>query len=378
MGRHSIWLSFVSLCAITAAAQDLENLQVHGFATQGFLYSSHNNYLTMKSSDGSLQWTEGALSFSQAVTEKLRVGIQLHMSQMGEFGGPELEVDWASGDYKFNDRLGVRMGKIKTPLGLYNDSQDVDSLHLWVLLPQGMYPVDNRDYDLSELGGEVYGSMPLGERRGEIHYRGHAGGSALAEDGGYVRQLQQYGVTFPSPPRGSTFGGDVRWATPLAGLTVGSSAISTSLEGTGDIGSLRMPPAMTLAYYAQFNRGKLHLAGEYWRVPLYIVLNVGPNNIVMPMDSRAWYPMASYDLTKRLQVGSYYSHYVNKTQSTQEYVSYSKDWVVSGRYNFNSYFYGKLEAHFLHGTGLGYYQSTNPDGLKPTTNMLAARVGFSF
>jgi hypothetical protein len=110
------------LAAFSLAAQDLENLQFHGFATQGFLFSSHNNYLTMKSSDGSLQWTEGALSVSDTLSDKLRVGLQIHMYEMGQFGGPNVVIDWASGDYKFDDRLGFRAGKVKVPFGLYNDS----------------------------------------------------------------------------------------------------------------------------------------------------------------------------------------------------------------------------------------------------------------
>ena len=376
MFRRGIILCFVLVCS--GAAQDLENLQIHGFATQGFLYSTHNNYLTMKSSDGSLQWTEGAISVSDDVTDKLRVGIQLHMSHMGQFGGPELDVDWASGDYKFNDHLGVRVGKIKTPVGLYNDSQDVDSLFLWVLLPQAMYPVDNRDYNLSEMGGEVYGALDLGKKRGELQYRGHIGGSALAPDGGYLRQMAEYGLTFASPPSGRSYGGDLRWATPLNGLTIGSSALSTSFQGSGDAGTVQMPSTLTTAYYAQWDRGKWHMAAEYWRTPIYLVITFGPASQVMSIDTRSWYPMIRYDITKRLQVGTYYSHYMNKSQAPSSASSYSKDWTISGRYNFNSYFYAKLEGHFLQGTGLGYYANVNPGGLKLNTNMLAARIGFSF
>ncbi len=139
-----------------------------------------------------------------------------------------------------------------------------------------------------------------------------------------------------------------------------------------------MPSALTTAYYAQWDHEKWHLAGEYWRTPIYLVISFGPTSQVMPMDSRAWYPMVRYDVTRKLQIGTYYSHYVNKAQATQSEFSYSKDWTISGRYNMNSYFYAKLEAHFLHGTGLGYYASVNPGGLKPNTNMLAARIGFSF
>ena len=113
MLRRTVLLFMICRCAVRLVAQKLENLQIHGFATQGFLFSSNNNCLTMKSSSGSLQWTEGAISVADQVTDKLRVGIQLHMRQMGDFGGPNVVVDWASGDFKFNDKLGFRAGKIK-------------------------------------------------------------------------------------------------------------------------------------------------------------------------------------------------------------------------------------------------------------------------
>ena len=165
----------------------------------------------MKSSSGSAQWTEGAISFSDPVTDNLRIGMQVHMYQLGEFGGSNVQVDWASGDYRFNDRLGFRVGKIKTPLGLFNDSQDVDSLFLWVLLPQSMYPVDNRGFNLAELGGELYGSLNLGKRAGSLQFQGHAGYGYLDPNGGYCEQLEEKGLVFPDPP------GERPWAPTCAG-----------------------------------------------------------------------------------------------------------------------------------------------------------------
>jgi hypothetical protein len=96
------------------------------------------------------------------------------------------------------------------------------------------------------------------------------------------------------------------------------------------------------------------------------------------MDQRSWYPMVSYQTTKKLQVGTYYSHYINKATNYSLPENYSKDWALSGRYTFNANFYAKVELHFLHGTGIGYYSATNPDGLKPKTTMLASRAGFTF
>jgi hypothetical protein len=332
----------------------------------------------MKSSAGSPQWTEGAVSVSDAVTDKLRVGIQFHMYQMGQFGGPNVIIDWASGDYKINDFVGFRFGKIKTPLGLFNESQDVDSLFPWVLLPQAMYPNTNRDFDLSERGGEVYGSIGLGEDRGRLAYHGHIGSSVLDANGGYVTQLQEMGLTFPSPPSGPTGGGDLRWNTPWLGLSVGASALVDSLDGTGPQGSFHLPQTLVVAYYAQSDWGKLHLAGEYWKTPLDLALTMGSVTFVVPTDSRAWYPMVSYEVTKKLQAGTYYSHYANRSLDPSLPAAYSRDWTICGRYNFSQYFYAKVEGHFLHGTALGYYTSVNPEGLKTNSNMLAARIGFSF
>jgi hypothetical protein len=54
--------------------------------------------------------------------------------------------------------------------------------------------------------------------------------------------------------------------------------------------------------------------------------------------------MGSYRLWKKFRVGSYYSHYVNKALDTSLPANYAKDWVLSGRYDFNAYFYGKIEG----------------------------------
>ena len=355
MSRLALLALICCLGCRSSFGQDLDNIQIHGFVTQSFLYSTHNNYLTMKSSSGSFQWTEGAVSLNDSVSDNMRVGIQLHMYQMGQIGGPNVLVDWASGDYKLNDRFGLRGGKIKIPMGLFNDSQDVDSLFLWTLLPQSNYPDDNRDFNLAALGGEFYGWLPL-SKVGKFQYRAFAGESRFDTHGGYIHTLADYGFTFPDPPGGKVFGGDARWATPWRGLMRGTSFQSQSVDGSGPQGSLHVPPVFLAAYYGEWIKGKWHVAAEYWRVPFVANIQAGSDSLVLAVDQRSWYPMVSYQMTKRLQLGTYYSHYINKAADYSQPENYSKDWAVSGRYNFNANFYAKLEVHFLHGTGIGYLQ----------------------
>lgn len=364
--------------AAQAFAQDLSGFQFHGFVTQGFLFSTHNNYLTMQSSSGSLQWTDGAVSISDSVSDSLRIGIQLHMYQLGQLGGPNIQIDWASGDYQVNDHLGFRAGKVKTIVGLFNDSQDIDSVFLWALLPQGCYPADNEGFYLSHLGGDVYGHLPLGKRRGSLRYVGYLGEDYLPLDGGYVKQLADMGLQLTNEPSGKNFGGDLRWETPLTGLTLGYSPMVMTLDGASASGSLHVPSFLMTAQYAQFAKGKFSFAFEYDKVPLNEFVTVASQTAAFPVDARSWYGMGQYHLTRKIEAGSYYSHYINKAMDTSLPENYSKDWVISGRYDFNAYFYAKLEDHFLHGTGLGYYASTNPNGLKPNSNILAAKIGFSF
>jgi hypothetical protein len=238
--------------------------------------------------------------------------------------------------------------------------------------------VDNKGFFLSHLGGDVYGEIPLGKHSGRLAYDGYAGQVNLDANGGYVKQFSDAGVVFTSPPGGKTYGGDLRWKPPVNGLTVGTSIDVEALDGSGPVASLHTAPFHIDVEYAEFRRGKWNLVGEYNRGALTDAITSSQGTLFLPFDIRSWYGMGSYRISGKLQVGSYYSHYNNKALDTALSRNYSKDWVISTRFDFNSYFYAKLEDHFLHGTGLGYYTSTNPNGLRPNTNILTAKIGFSF
>jgi hypothetical protein len=365
-------------CTGSLCAQDLAGIVVHGFVSQGFLFSSSNNYLSMKSSDGSPQWTDGAVSISDSLTDNLRVGIQLHMYQLGEFGGSNVQVDWASGDYRVSDHFGIRAGKVKTVWGLFNDSQDIDAVFLWILLPQGSYSIDHKSFYLSHIGGDIYGGIPLGKRAGTLHYVAYAGQATIDLNDGYIKTFAELGLVFTNSLAGKTYGGDLQWETPLRGLILGSSGNMLAADGTAPAGSFHSPAYLVPSMYGKFTRGKVYLAGEYDRIPINAIITIGSTVIPFVSDGRSWFAMGSYRLRKNFQVGSYYSHYVNKASDTTQPANYSKDLAVSARYDFNDYFYAKIEGHFLRGTALGYYSDTNPNGLAPISNMLAAKIGFSF
>jgi hypothetical protein len=148
-----------ALGATVAVAQSLDdlNLQIHGYATQGFIYSTTNNWNTTDSTEGTAAWTEAVVNLTVEPQPKLRIGVQARYFLLGNFGN-EITIDWAQADYKVNEKFGLRVGKVKSPTGLLNETQDIDPVQLWVLLPQSIYPISSRSSILSHYGGMVYGA----------------------------------------------------------------------------------------------------------------------------------------------------------------------------------------------------------------------------
>src|SRR5580698_6687987 len=175
----------LGMCGGSLHAQSLEdlNVQIHGYATQGFLYTTQNNIFYANSSDGSPAWTEAVVNLTAQPGEKLRFGVQARYQLLGSTGNA-ITLDWAAADYRVNDRFGVRFGKVKTPWGLFNETQDIDPSYMWALLPQSIYDITTRNADLSHNGAVVYGRMKLGQSAGKLEYRAWGGEAVIPTSDG--------------------------------------------------------------------------------------------------------------------------------------------------------------------------------------------------
>ena len=246
-------------------------VQYHAFASQGFAYSNDNNYLTMQTSKGSFAFTDGGVTLGSQITDKFRVGAQGYARNIGAMGNGLVMLDWASGDYSFRDWFGIRAGKVKTALGLYNDAQDMEFLHPWALMPQSAYPLDLRSETIAHVGGDIYGDFQL-KKWGHLAYT-VAGGSVPGDlHGGYVHSLDKNGRHIYTIS-GAVFDSDLRWTTPVEGLLAGASFIRQSGDTHGIDTSNNTPYDLTykknrtLAFYSQYTFGNLRLDGEYRRNP---------------------------------------------------------------------------------------------------------------
>src|SRR5689334_14531651 len=85
------------LCAAAQAA-DTPSVDLHGFASQGYLKTSRNNYLG-ETQHGSFAFNEAALSAQTRLAPDLRVGLQLFARDLGGIGHDRVGIDWAYLDY---------------------------------------------------------------------------------------------------------------------------------------------------------------------------------------------------------------------------------------------------------------------------------------
>jgi hypothetical protein len=367
-------------------AQSLEdlNIQIHGYATQGFLYTTNNNILTTHSSDGSPAWTEAVLNIGAQPISKLRIAVQGRFFVLGNFGN-SITLDWAAADYKADDRFGVRFGKVKTPSGLFNDIQDIDPSYIWSLLPQSIYPISSRNSILAHYGGVVYGTLGEGGKLGKLEYRGWGGERQIGSGDGYLLEQTEEGIVAPNGIGGATYGAALHWRTPLSGLMIGASDgrdpqwSSKITTGNGFLtGTEFIAPFNEADLFALYEKNKVMVAAEYGRLPVSVNLQfTGLPPSSERIDYRNWYAMASYKLTSKLTAGAYDSQQFDR-QVALGPARYSKDWTLSGRYDFSQYLYAKAEEHIIDGTGIGYDTDLNPNGLKPSTKLTILKVGVSF
>jgi hypothetical protein len=153
-------------------------------------------------------------------------------------------------------------------------------------------------------------------------------------------------------------------------------------DATGNLinGTYVQPPAFWPTYYAEYHHKRLFASWQYVKLVQYQTVTLtGTAPSTSGADSRAWFAMTGYHLTDKLQLGTYYTRYLMASAGDPTNpANYFHDAVVSGRYDINPNFYAKLEGHFIDGNALGFYTLDNPNGFMPRTNLLVAKLGFSF
>jgi hypothetical protein len=206
-----------------------DSLQIHGFAAQAVINTSDNRWFG-PSDETSFQFTELALNASLRPTSRLLLSAQVLSRIAGEMYDGTPAIDYALADYALLDspdrRAGLRLGRIKNPLGLYNETRDVPFTHPGIFLPQVVYFDRVRNLVLSSDGGLLYGetSSDFGTLSANLVY-----GQAVVDDNVEWTYLNG---DFPGQikPDGNSWLGSLWYHSPAERLKLGLSAASLAIR----------------------------------------------------------------------------------------------------------------------------------------------------
>lgn len=351
--------------AETGPAAWLGSVELHGFAGQGFLRTTGNDYLVIDSKKGSFQLSEIGLNVGKELSDRLRFGVQFFAQNFGRSGSYTPQVDWFFLDYRFADWLGLRAGRLKVPWGLFNEVHDVDAGRVPILLPQSVYPQQARSFLFAQTGAELYGFL-RSPALGGLEYRAFAGtvfiDPKVAVPVGTPVELQ-LNVRY-------VFGGRLVWETPLSGLRLSASALKLHLDTTAFLPMGVMVGIDNDSWAAigsiELTRGGLSVTAEYTRG--YVdQRSVVPTSNFERTEENA-YLMLSYAVASWLSPGIYYSIEYPNVERRSGLENQQRDLALTLRFDVNANWLWKAEGHYMAGTaGLANPLQIGPPPANPAT-----------
>lgn len=318
----------------------------HGFISQGYIKSTANNYLG-NSKDGSFNFTEVALNVTKIYKEKIDLGAQLFARKFGPAENFDAKFDWFYANYQYSDWLKFKVGRIKIPYGLYNELSDIDSARVPILLPQSVYPSQNRNYLLAQNGVQLYGFGEVA-KYGSLGYHFYAGSINLD-----LPPITSTALIITQIDVPHLLGGRLLWETPLEGLisafTLQELTLKLNATQPGTSFKADLPVTQRLISL-EYTIRRLKLATEYGRQ--YVELKT--NSASFPYTkttSEQFYFLANYQLTDDFAPGIYYSMLTPNVSKRGGREKQQSDLAIYFRYDLNSTWLVKLGGHLMNGTG---------------------------
>ena len=369
----ALWLG---LCHPALAIELFEGFQVHGFLSQGyFLTSNHNNLFGESTRGGSLDFTEIGVNASWVPRPNLQFAVQGLSRRAGEAAEGEPELDFGLLDYTAvateDRRLGVRLGRVRLPFGLYNDTRDVAFTRPSILLPQSIYNERTRELTVSADGIMLYG-----EERSTWGNLALELGSVLARVDNENSELAILGRDFPGDLESRwSFIGRLMYSTPREALRL---AVTGARAETDYKPRLAFPndlgPGKDLfepvIFSAQYNAESWSLTGEYARRPIkdegfspdFDIDIVGESYYVQGIYriDPHWEMVVRYDVLYS-DVDDRDGTKFEAATGFPSHLQFAKDWTVGVRYNITPSWMVRAEYHNVYGGTLFLFPQDNPD-----------------
>jgi hypothetical protein len=332
--------------AYSAGAGAIEfgnELEVHGYGSQDYLQASHNTYL---GADNRGTWDDNFLGLVGTVTlnDKSKLWAQLEASS-----AEATRFTWFFVDYQLTDALRFHAGRVKYPLGLYNEYIDTKFLQVSSLEPalyQGAADFVHDAY--TGVGADYTQSL---NTAGEIVWQVYGGNTYDTDPPPDTRDRRAYG-------------GRITYRTPIDGLRFMLSGYRSHVE--------------ILATRPLTNEDRLIGSIDFVRADWDIKSEYGTHKF-LGVSSNAWYFQVGRTVAQKWMPFFRYDH-VDLDKESQSTDSATQKILVFGvNYKLLSNVSIRFEDHFNRGYALPVASGEVPAGQGDRTwNLFVAGVHFMF
>lgn len=372
------------------AAEITENLVVHGFLSQAYIDTSNNNFFG-RSDGGSFDFRELGINGYWQSHENLNLAAQVISRNAGRESDSDPRFDYALADLHFysdtGNRSGIRLGRIKVPLGLLNQTRDAPSARPGIFVPASVYFDQFRNALVSTDGYTLY--TTLSQSWGDLSLELYQGNSDPGD-----REMEYFVFKQDAPGRfddASMQGLQLRYDALGSGIRLALSYSRPSLDyqpaAAGDPLHGGDVISDMLLYSAQYNGEKISLTAEFLLM-INNVKNFGPLYNDFRAKGESYYVHADYryrpDLTFSVRYGEQIVN--DKDRDGDKSITFNPDHVgfahtvmLGVRWDFAPDWILRGEFHHTNGTAW-LSGSDNPNLLSNSRrwDTLAVQLVYSF
>ncbi len=396
MKASSIFLLLVASHASLAYGDTFEPWSMpkfNAFISQGYTQTTDNNmYGTSQDSYGSFSLRELGISASANITGSVFSSVQILSRKTGQYDDDDVNLDYALIDYSHSpsevNSYGLRIGRIKNPLGFYNETRDVAFTRPSVILPQSIYFDRTRDLALSADGIHFYsnaqalnhsteiiigvGKPRVDKKSASRILLGQTADGSLKSDISYIWKFEfntspytlSYSgaalkLTYDTPPNAATGDGEVNFLINVLSFQYDSEHFSITSEYADR--RFKFDNLTTLVPRQKLN-GESYYVQVTTRASLKLEYFLRYDVLYQNRDDRNGQEFA------RLTGGSRPSH-----------SQFAKDWTIGLRWDINRHWMLSFEHHWINGTAwLPIQNNPTPLDTRKKWRLLAGVISYKF
>lgn len=386
-------LLLLSFEGIAGSFHGVEKLQIHGFISQGYALTSDNNLVGDNDSEhGSLNMTEIGLNATYQHSNYLSFALQGLYRNLGEVDeGARIDyatIDWTAASWESSE-WGIRLGRVKNPMGFYNETRDVAFTRPSIILPQGIYYGRSRNLLHSTDGGQLY--LNIQADFGFFELQGNAG---RAENDNKELKMAIFGFDTPGElvSKETNYWGRIKFDSISGDLELALSYADVSLDykpGQGDPFAAGNTNYRPIVVSARYSWPSVILTAEYLRQRNEFS-DFGSLFPDVSPTTESYYLQGEYRFNRQFQgVVRFDTHYLNKDdrygKKTAQLTggpahrSFTEDWVVGLRWSPNWSWQVQAEYHRVNGTSwLSGQANPDPSELEKRWNLFTLMASFRF